>query len=109
MPLSPSASSFLRQEIGMDSLRLFPRVRDDPFDLAGTVLTTDELAAAYSGIRQSRMRKSGRCPLFLLLSRKLRRSAGNGGADAYSICHCRPFAARPVRHFTESPRSHPLF
>jgi hypothetical protein len=64
MPLSPSASSFLRQEIGMDSLRLFPRVRDDPFDLAGTVLTTDELAAAYSGIRQAGCGKAGGARFF---------------------------------------------
>jgi hypothetical protein len=40
--------------------------RDDPFDITGTALTTDELAVPDPDIRPSRMRKSGLSPLFLL-------------------------------------------
>lgn len=40
--------------------------RDDPFNLTGATLTTDELAVSQPAIRQDRMRKSGLSPLFLL-------------------------------------------
>ncbi|PDS29751.1 hypothetical protein [Rhizobium phaseoli] len=49
----------------MSSFQLQPGDGDDPFDLTGAVLTTDELAASRSGDPARPERKSGPCPLFL--------------------------------------------
>ncbi|ARM10430.1 MULTISPECIES: hypothetical protein [Rhizobium] len=52
---------------------------NDPFDLTGAVLTTDELAASRSGDPARPERKSGPCPLFFCVR-------------MYSICGGMPIA-----------------